>query len=136
MTSHVEPGKITLTYPRGEAHALFSFAVSTFKNTRTIRTWDDLPGVKVKLSSPNVALQKYDVKYGGKHGGREGVSMGFERWQFVHHMRPDYVGKPELTLEFEMEKNVTEVGTGTVIEGSESGAIEGPGNGFGEGQVA
>lgn len=135
MNSHVEPGKITLTYPHGEAHALFSFAVSTFRNTRTIRSWDDLPGIKVKLSSPNVALEKYDVKYGGKHGGKEGVSMGFERWQFVHHMSPDYEGKPELMLEFEIEKNVTDVGSGTVIEGSDS-AIEGPGNGFGEGQVA
>ena len=136
MDSHVEPGKITLTYPRGEAHALFSFAVSTFKNQRTIRTWDDLPGIKVKLSSPNVALDKYDVKYGGKHGGKEGVSMGFERWQFVHHMSPGYVGKPQLTLEFET-KNTTEVGSETAIEGSESvdSAIEGPGNGFGEDQV-
>ena len=114
MEAFVEPSKMTITFPRGAPHTLFTFAVSTFRAQRTVTSWEDLPGLSANITGnidPN-----YTVKFGGTHGGADKPTMGFEWWHFEYTMSKGYVGNPSIVMHFEVEDTADDtletIGTG------------------------
>jgi hypothetical protein len=68
LKADVSPYRLNLTYPNGTASSIFTLVVSTFEQVRTVKGWDDVQGVKVKVSG-NVNLT-HSLSFAGAYGGR------------------------------------------------------------------
>ncbi|KAF4972197.1 hypothetical protein FSARC_1179 [Fusarium sarcochroum] len=93
----VGPGKLHLSYPRGNSSSIFSLLVGTFVKTPTIKGWSDLPGLRVNVSG-NID-PKYELSFGGSNGGSSGTLRDFELWNFTYTMPAKFEGTPVLTLD-------------------------------------
>ncbi|KAJ4007672.1 hypothetical protein NW752_010341 [Fusarium irregulare] len=93
----VSPGKLHLSYPRGNSSSMFSLLVGTFIEKPTIKSWDDLPNLRVNVSG-NVN-PKFELSFGGAYGGASQTVRDFELWNFTYTMPIGFEGTPNLTLD-------------------------------------
>ncbi|RFN54340.1 hypothetical protein FIE12Z_1466 [Fusarium flagelliforme] len=93
----VSPGRLHLSYPRGNSSSRFSLQVGTFIEKPTIKSWDDLPNLRVNVSG-NVD-PKYELSFGGAYGGGSQTIRDFELWNFTYTMPTGFEGTPALTLD-------------------------------------
>lgn len=101
LTAQVEPGRLSLTYPKGNSSSIFTFVVSTNKKQRTVIGWEDVAGLKVGVSG-NVNLT-YSLEFAGQYGGKGSLIRDFEFWNFTYSMPDGFKGVPNLILEVESE---------------------------------
>ncbi|KAM0542281.1 hypothetical protein ACHAPJ_012889 [Fusarium lateritium] len=95
----VGPGKLHLSYPRGNSSSVFSLLVGTFVKKPTIKGWGDLPGLRVKVSG-NID-PKFELSFGGSNGGSSETLRDFELWNFTYTLPTKFEGTPALTLDLE-----------------------------------
>ncbi|CAG7556354.1 unnamed protein product [Fusarium equiseti] len=93
----VSPGRLHLSYPRGNSSSMFSLLMGTFIEKPTIKSWDDLPNLRVNVSG-NVD-PKYELSFGGAYGGGSQTVRDFELWNFTYTMPTGFEGTPALTLD-------------------------------------
>ncbi|KAJ3550205.1 hypothetical protein NM208_g107 [Fusarium decemcellulare] len=93
----VGPGKLSLSYPRGNSSSLFTLVVGTFTKKPTVTGWRDVPGLKVNVSG-NVNLN-YSLSFGGEYGGSSEPIRDFEFWNFTYTMPSGFRGTPNLVLD-------------------------------------
>ncbi|KAF4461044.1 hypothetical protein FALBO_12159 [Fusarium albosuccineum] len=93
----VGPGKLSLSYPRGNSSSLFTLVVGTFAKKPTVTGWRDVPGLKVNVSG-NVNLN-YSLSFGGEYGGSDEPIRDFEFWNFTYTMPSGFRGTPNLVLD-------------------------------------
>ncbi|KAG5661833.1 hypothetical protein KAF25_004072 [Fusarium avenaceum] len=96
----VAPGKLSLSYPRGNSSSRFSLMVGTFREKPTITGWHDLP--KLNVSVTGNMDPKFDLSFGGAYGGSSQRLREFELWNFTYTMPSGFKGTPSLTLDLEM----------------------------------
>lgn len=89
--------KLTLSYPRGTSASVFTFIVGTFSKKWTIGGWQDIQGLKVKVTG-NVE-PKYSLAFGGGYGGSGSPIRDFEYWNFTYTMPAGFKGTPTVTLD-------------------------------------
>ncbi|KAK8043470.1 hypothetical protein PG993_005900 [Apiospora rasikravindrae] len=95
---HVAPWRLDLSYPEGNASSIFTLVVSAFADGRTVRGWDDVEGLDVKVSgSVNMTPS---LSFAGQMGGRSKPLRDFEFWNFTYAMPDGFQGVPRLSLEF------------------------------------
>nr|AAO27753.1 unknown [Fusarium sporotrichioides] len=95
----VGPGKLRLSYPRGNSSSVFSLLVGTFIDKPTIEGWDDLPNLRVNISGnidPN-----FQLSFGGAFGGSSQTLRDFELWNFTYTMPRSFQGVPALVMDLE-----------------------------------
>jgi len=78
---------------------MFSLQLGTFIEKPTIKSWDDLPNLRVNVSG-NVD-PKYKLSFGGAYGGGSQTIRDFELWNFTYTMPTGFEGTPALTLDLE-----------------------------------
>ncbi|KAI3337647.1 hypothetical protein HD806DRAFT_46620 [Xylariaceae sp. AK1471] len=100
LKSEVSPSRLSLTYTNGTASSIFTLVVSQFKQVRTVTGWEDVQGVKVRVSG-NVILT-HSLSFAGGYGGRSSTIRDFEFWNFTYTMPANFRGKPNLVLDFEL----------------------------------
>ncbi|KAH7035151.1 uncharacterized protein B0I36DRAFT_88856 [Microdochium trichocladiopsis] len=98
LQAKVSPGKVSISYPRGTSSSIFSLMVSTFSTQRTVKTLEDIQGLDLTVTG-NVDLD-YTLTFAGQYGGSSKRLRDFELWNFTYVMPADFVGTPELNLEF------------------------------------
>ncbi|RYP08857.1 hypothetical protein DL764_001654 [Monosporascus ibericus] len=100
MRAKVYHNKLVMTYPKGNDKSEFQLIVGTFEKMPNVSGWDDIQGLRVKVSG-NVD-KTYDVAFGGANGGGAGTINDFENWRFIYKMPSGFEGVPKLVLEFEL----------------------------------
>jgi hypothetical protein len=98
LNAVVAPGRLNLTYPKGNAFSIFTLVVSTNKQKPTVTGWEDVQGVKVKVSG-NVNAS-YSLSFAGQYGGAASTIRDFEFWNFTYSMPDGFKGTPNLCLDF------------------------------------
>ncbi|KAF0644232.1 hypothetical protein FPSE5266_12152 [Fusarium pseudograminearum] len=93
----VGPGKLHLSYPRGNSSSVFSLLVGTFIGKPTIESWEDLPNLQVNVSGNT--NPKFQLSFGGAFGGSSKTLRDFELWNFTYTMPESFQGVPALTLD-------------------------------------
>ncbi|KAB5580262.1 hypothetical protein GE09DRAFT_950351 [Coniochaeta sp. 2T2.1] len=100
LHAEVSPYRLNLTYPNGTADSIFTLVVSQFRQVRTVTGWDDVQGVKVRVSG-NVNLT-HSLSFAGAYGGRASTIRDFEFWNFTYALPEGFEGQPNLQLDFEL----------------------------------
>lgn len=97
LQTEVAPGKLRLTYPKGNSTSIYSFIVGTFKQNRTISDWTGVQGLQVNISG-NVDMN-YSLGFAGSHGGAYVPINNFEYWNFTYSMPKDFDGIPSVLVQ-------------------------------------
>ncbi|KAG9502110.1 hypothetical protein J7337_007826 [Fusarium musae] len=100
LQSRVKPGKLSLSYPYGNASSVFTFVVGTFEKKRTVASWDDIQGLEVKVSG-NIN-STYALSFAGGYGGADSLIRDFEFWNFTYTMPSGFQGVPSVELDFKL----------------------------------
>ncbi|KAG4268250.1 hypothetical protein FPRO04_14803 [Fusarium proliferatum] len=100
LQSSVKPGKLSLSYPYGNASSVFTFVVGTFEKKRTVASWADVQGLEVKVSG-NIN-STYALSFAGGYGGADSLIRDFEFWNFTYTMPSDFQGVPSVELDFKL----------------------------------
>ncbi|CEI62103.1 hypothetical protein FVEN_g3136 [Fusarium venenatum] len=95
----VSPGKLRLSYPRGNSSSVFTLLVGTFIDKPTITSWDDLPNLRVNVSGNTDP--EFQLSFGGAFGGSSQTLRDFELWNFTYTMPSSFQDVPALTLDLE-----------------------------------
>ncbi|KAI5268714.1 hypothetical protein E4T47_07647 [Aureobasidium subglaciale] len=99
-TTAVSPNRLDLSYPYGNSSSIFSFLVSTFANKRNVKTWADIQGANVNVTTN--ANTSYSVTFAGTYGGQDEVINDFEYWNFTYSMPVNFTGVPTISLDIEL----------------------------------
>ncbi|KAK4508146.1 hypothetical protein PRZ48_001884 [Zasmidium cellare] len=101
LQAMVTPGRLNLTYPRGNASSAFTLHVSpnVLGGKRDVGGWGDVEGVDVKVSG-NVDLTP-TVAFCGVVGGACDPVNDFDLWNFTYSMPPGSTKVPNLVLDIE-----------------------------------
>ncbi|KXJ95465.1 hypothetical protein Micbo1qcDRAFT_217193 [Microdochium bolleyi] len=100
LQAEVTPGKVTLSYPKGDAASVFTLLVSTFSSKRTVKSIADIQGLNLTVTG-NADLD-YKLSFAGQNGGSNKMLRDFELWNFTYTMPEDFKGVPSLSLEFDL----------------------------------
>jgi len=98
LQAKVSAGKVSLSYPHGTNSSIFTLLVSTFSTKRTVTSIGDIQGLNLTVSG-NANLE-YELSFAGPQGGSNKMLRDFSLWNFTYVMPTDFVGTPELDLEF------------------------------------
>jgi hypothetical protein len=100
LQAKVKPGKLSLSYPYGNAKSIFTFIVGTFEKKRTIAGWSDVQGLEVTVAG-NIN-PAYNLSFGGGYGGADTPIREFEFWNFTYTMPAGFKGVPQVELDLKL----------------------------------
>ncbi|EFQ34016.1 hypothetical protein CGRA01v4_12505 [Colletotrichum graminicola] len=101
MNVDVSPGKLSLSYPRGNSTSIFTFLVSSnpLGGKRDIRGFEDVEGINVNVTG-SVKLQP-EIGFCGLVGGTCSIIHGFEFWNITYVMPGNSTEVPTIHLEID-----------------------------------
>lgn len=102
VDADVQPGRLGLTYPRGNESSIFTFLVvsNPLGQKRDILGWDDVMSVSVNVSGTVDLTPK--ISFCGLVGGACDVINGFEFWNFTYVMPAGSTDTPSIVLNIEV----------------------------------
>ncbi|KAF9877402.1 hypothetical protein CkaCkLH20_05102 [Colletotrichum karsti] len=101
MDVDVSPGRLGLSYPRGNSSSVFTFIVSSnpIGGKRDISGVADIEGLNITVGG-SVDLEP-EVSFCGLVGGTCSVIHGFEFWNITYVMPSNTTASPSITFEIE-----------------------------------
>lgn len=102
MKVEVAPNRLKLTYPDGNADAVFTFFVSPSVRQPNVNSWEDIQGISISISG-NVD-DAYTLAFAGRYGGAAGAYYDHNYWRFEYRMPQGFEGTPELVINFLSEQ--------------------------------
>ncbi|KAK1978689.1 hypothetical protein LZ30DRAFT_632695 [Colletotrichum cereale] len=105
MDVDVGPGKLSLSYPRGNSTSVFTFIVSSnpLGGKRDVGGFEDVEGIHVTVNG--TVKQEPEIAFCGLVGGTCSVIHGFEFWNITYVMPENSTEVPTIHLDIKTASN-------------------------------